>query len=87
MALTRALRSNGWVNFWTILGLALIVLGIAGLIYGGITYSSQSNTLDLGFMKIQADQKQQIPMSPILSGVSLAAGIVAVFIGRRNRPT
>jgi len=70
---------------WIIVGIILIVLGAVGLIYGGITYSSHTSTLELGGLKIQADQKQQIPLPPIVSGVVLVAGVIVLFAGRRNR--
>ncbi len=73
------------MNTWVIIGIILIAVGAVGLIYGGITYSSHTSTLDLGGVKIQADEKQQLPLSPILSAVALVAGVIAVFAGRRKK--
>ncbi len=70
---------------WMIIGVILIVVGAVGLIYGGITYSSHTSTLDFGGVKIQADQKHQIPLPPIVSGVVLVAGVIVVLVGRRKR--
>lgn len=72
------------MNVMTIVGVVLIVLGAVGLIYGGITYSSKTSVVDLGSLKIQADQKQQISLPPILSGVAVVVGIALVVVGRRK---
>jgi hypothetical protein len=64
--------------------MVLIVLGAVGLIYGGITYTSKKNILDLGSIEVQVDEKKQIPMPPILGGASVAVGIVLLFMGRRG---
>lgn len=75
------------MNILTIIGIILIVLGVAGLIYGGITYTSSKNVLDVGSMHIQIDQKKQIPMSPIAGVAGAAIGVVLILIGRRQSPS
>jgi hypothetical protein len=75
------------VNILTIIGIILIVLGVAGLIYGGITYTSSKNVLDVGSMHIQIDQKKQIPMSPIAGVEGAAIGVVLILIERRQSPS
>ena len=67
-----------------IIGMVLIVLGAVGLIYGGITYTSKKNVLDLGSIEVQVDEKKQIPMPPILGGAAVAVGIILVLTGRRG---
>lgn len=72
------------MNFMTILGIILIVVGIVGLIYGGITYTSSRDVVDMGPMHLQVDQKRQVPVSPIAGGIALAAGIILVILGKRQ---
>jgi hypothetical protein len=67
----------------TIIGIILIVLGVVGLIYGGITYTSSKNVVEMGSMRVQVDEAHQIPLSPIAGAVLLAAGVVLVIVGRR----
>ncbi len=73
------------MRFIIAIGIALIVLGAVGLIYGGITYSSKSDVVNFGSLKIQADQTKQLPLSPILSGAILVVGVVMILLGRRRR--
>jgi len=74
------------MNTLTLIGIILIVLGAVGLIYGGITYTSSKNVVDMGALKIQVDQKEQIPLSPIFGAAAVAVGVVLVIVGRRWTP-
>ena len=72
------------MNIMTIIGIILIVLGVVGLIYGGITYTSSKNVVDMGSMHVKVDQKKQIPLSPIAGAVAVAAGVILIIVGRRR---
>ncbi len=73
------------MNFMTIIGVILIALGVVGLIYGGITYTSSKNVVDVGSVHLQVDQERQIPLSPIAGAVAVAAGVILIIFGRRRR--
>jgi len=72
------------MNIMTIIGIVLIGLGVVGLIYGGITYTSSKDVIDMGPMHVQVDQKHEIPFSPIAGAVAVAAGVVLILVGRRR---
>jgi hypothetical protein len=72
------------MNTLTLIGIILIVLGAVGLIYGGITYTSSKNVIDMGSMHLQVDQKKEIPLSPIAGAAAVAVGVVLVIVGRRR---
>lgn len=74
------------MNITTIIGITLIVLGVVGLVYGGITYTSSKNVVDVGSMHVQVDQKQQIPLSPFFGAAAVAVGVVLLLLGRRRQP-
>ncbi|MBI5868141.1 MAG: DUF3185 domain-containing protein [candidate division Zixibacteria bacterium] len=69
-----------------IVGIVLIVLGAAGLVYGGITYTHTKNVVDMGPLQVNVDDKEHIPVPPIAGGVASAIGIVFLFVGRRGLP-
>ncbi len=69
----------------TVAGIVLIALGVIGLIYGGISYTSSENVVDVGSMHVQVDQERQIPLSPIAGAVAVGAGVVLIILGRRSR--
>ena len=68
----------------TITGIILIVLGVVGLIYGGITYTSNKDVVDMGPVHLQVDEERHIPLSPLAGAASVAVGVVLVLVGRRN---
>lgn len=67
----------------TLVGFILIVLGVVGLAYGGFTYTKRKETVALGPLEVTATEKESIPISPIVGGILLVAGI-AVVMGTRK---
>ena len=68
----------------TLLGIALIVLGIVAFAYQGITYTSREKIIDIGPIQATADTQKTIPLSPLLGGLVLAGGIVLVIVGAKK---
>jgi uncharacterized membrane protein len=68
-----------------IIGLLLIALGLVGLVAGGITYTKEKDTADLGPVGITVEQKKRVPLSPAVSVVAVVAGIALLLAGSRRR--
>ncbi len=68
----------------TLVGLALIILGVIALAYQGITYTTREKVVDLGPLKITADKEKTIPLPPILGALALAGGVVLIVVGARK---
>ena len=68
-----------------LVGIVLVVLGLAGLIYGGITYTKSKDTVDLGIAEITVTDKERLNIHPALGGIVLAAGLVVLVVGLRNK--
>lgn len=68
-----------------IVGVVLVVLGLVGLIYGGITYTKDSDTVDLGIAEITVTDKERLNIHPALGAIVLAAGLVVLVIGLRGK--
>lgn len=69
----------------TIVGILLIVLGIIGFAWGGISFTHQKKDVDVGPIQLSHKETNTLPISPILSTLSLVAGIGLVVVGARNR--
>ncbi|HEY1208010.1 MAG TPA: DUF3185 domain-containing protein [Terracidiphilus sp.] len=67
-----------------IAGIVLIILGVAALIYGGFTYSSQKNVANIGSMHISTTEDHTIPVSPILGVIAIAGGAVLIYLGAKQ---
>lgn len=72
-------------NIKLLLGLILIGLSIISFTYQGITYTKDENVLKVGKIEIKAEQKEQIPMPPILGGVFLVVGLGLVFLSLKKK--
>ncbi|MEO6524990.1 MAG: DUF3185 domain-containing protein [Gemmatimonadaceae bacterium] len=68
-----------------IAGIILIVLGLIGLVYGGITYTRRQDTVSIGPITATVNQREKLPISPIAGGVALAVGIGLLLTGGRRR--
>jgi drug/metabolite transporter (DMT)-like permease len=68
----------------SILGVALIVLGVVALIYQGITYTSRETVIDIGPIHATADREKTLPLSPVLGVVAVAGGVVLLVAGMRK---
>jgi len=68
-----------------IVGLVLIVLGIGALARGGISWTREKTVVDLGPIEAKTEQRETIPLPPVLGGVALVAGIVLLVIPSRRR--
>jgi len=68
----------------TILGIALIVLGVMAFAYQGITYTTRDKVIDLGPLQATVDKEQTIPLPPLVGGLALVGGIALLIVGARR---
>jgi uncharacterized membrane protein YidH (DUF202 family) len=67
------------------IGIILIVLGVLGLAYGGITWTRRDKVADLGPVEITQQKRESLPIPPIAGGIALAAGVIMVLGSGRRR--
>jgi hypothetical protein len=65
-------------------GFALLVLGILALVYGGISYNRQRTVVDLGPIHATATEHKNVPVSPVVGGIAVVAGILLLAIPRKS---
>ena len=68
----------------TMIGIALIVLGVVALAYQGITYTTQEKVIDIGPIEATATTEKTIPLPPVLGVLALVGGIVLVVVGAKK---
>ena len=68
----------------TILGIALIMLGLVAFAYQGITYTTREKVIDLGPLQATVDKEQTIPLPPLVGGLALVGGIALLIVGARR---
>ena len=68
-----------------LLGIVLIVLGLAALVYQGFTYTTRETVIDFGPIQATAERENTVPLSPIFGVAAVAAGIAMLVVGARKR--
>jgi uncharacterized membrane protein YqgA involved in biofilm formation len=68
----------------TMLGIALIILGVVAFAYQGITFTTQETILDVGPLQATVDKQETIPLPPIIGALSLVGGILLLIVGARK---
>lgn len=68
----------------SIAGVILIVLGALALAYQGINYTHREKVLDIGPIHATEDRQEHIPLSPIVGGLALVAGVALLVAGAKK---
>jgi drug/metabolite transporter (DMT)-like permease len=67
-----------------IVGALLIIVGIAGLAFGGFSFTRKEKVLDLGPIEASADKKESLPVPPILGALAIVGGVVLLATSSRR---
>ena len=69
----------------SIAGVLLIVLGLAALVYQGVTYTTRETVIDIGPVHATADREKTLPLPPVVGIAAVAGGIALLVAGARQR--
>jgi hypothetical protein len=61
------------------LGILLVVIGIVGLIWGGLSWTRKDTVVDAGPIEITADKRESVPIPPLAGAACLVAGAVLLM--------
>lgn len=67
-----------------IVGIVLIVLGIAGLVTGGFSYTKDTDTAELGPLDITVTEKERVAVPTWASVAAVVGGVVLLVAGARR---
>ena len=67
-----------------ILGVILIVLGIAGLAWGGFQYTTREKVVDIGPFHASREKTHNVPLPPIVGAVAFIGGLVLLAAGKKE---
>ncbi|MFF5382707.1 hypothetical protein [Pedobacter suwonensis] len=66
------------------IGIILMVVGIAMLIWTGFSYTKREKVVDAGPIQISADKEKSVNWPPYAGGIILIAGVI-VFATSKNK--
>jgi hypothetical protein len=68
-----------------IIGVLLIIGGLAALLMGGFSFTRSEEVLDIGPVEASVERRETVPLPPIIGGLALAAGVALLFVGSKKR--
>jgi hypothetical protein len=66
------------------LGIALVVLGVLGLVSGGLSWTRNKTVIDAGPIEVTARERETLPIPPIAGGLLLVAGVALLLKGGKK---
>jgi hypothetical protein len=69
-----------------VLGAALVILGLVGLLLGGIPYNKTETVAQIGDLKMKATERKQVSIPPVVSGLAILVG-AAIWFAASRKPT
>lgn len=67
------------------IGIVLLVVGIAMLIWTGFTYTKREKVVDAGPIQISADKEKSVNWPPYAGGILVIGGVVLIIMEKRKR--
>jgi hypothetical protein len=68
----------------SIVGIILIVLGIAALAFQSITFTADEKVAEVGPIEVTKESKRTIPVPPLLGALALAGGVLMIIVASRK---
>jgi len=68
----------------SLVGIALILLGLIGFGIGNFSFTTKEKVIDLGPIEATADKKHNVAIPDILAALAVAAGVVLVVVGTKR---
>ena len=73
------------MNATKMLGIALLIAGLLGLVYGGFSYTKDTTAVKLGPIELMVKEKQTVNI-PLWAGIaSIIAGGALLVLGGKGR--
>ena len=73
------------MNLMRIVGIVLILAGIVALVARGIAYTTKDTVIDAGPVEVTKEDREYIPLPPVLGGVAVLLGAVILFGASKRR--
>ncbi len=68
----------------TVIGALLILGGVIALSVGGFSFTTRDKVAEVGPVQVTTEHERSVPLSPVLSGLAIAAGVVLIVASSRK---
>ena len=66
-----------------LIAIALIILGVCSVAWGGFTYKTKEKIVDIGPIEATHEETHRVPVAPLAGGLALAVGI-GLLVARKD---
>jgi uncharacterized membrane protein YidH (DUF202 family) len=67
------------------IGVLLIVVGVAALAWGGVFWTDRDTILDAGPLQVQTEEREGVALPPVLGIIAIVGGAILLFVPARRR--
>ena len=67
-----------------LLGIILIIAGIAMFLVTGISYTTEETVIDAGPLQVSAENEESLNWPPYAGGIAVIAGFVLLAVGKKK---
>jgi uncharacterized membrane protein YidH (DUF202 family) len=68
-----------------VIGIFLVVVGIAALAWGGVFWTDRDTVLDAGPLEVQTENREGFAVPPVVGIVAIVGGALLLFVPDRRR--
>lgn len=68
----------------TVFGALLILFGVVALSLGGFSFNRREKVAEVGPVEVTAERERSVPVSPLVGGLAIAAGVVLIVANTRK---
>jgi len=66
------------------IGIIMIVIGAAMLIWTGFTYTKKEKVIDAGPIQVSADKEKTVSWPPYAGGILLIGGVIVLVTAKKS---
>jgi hypothetical protein len=68
-----------------IVGLALVVVGVVALVWGGVFWTDRETVLDAGPLQVTTSEREGIAIPSVAGVIALVGGILLLVVPERKK--
>jgi hypothetical protein len=68
-----------------VIGVALVIIGIAALAWGGIFWTDRDTVVDIGGLEVTKAEREGVAVPPVLGIIAIVGGGILLLVPDRRR--